>query len=265
MRLAAAVVATLAAVTAWGAKPAKKKVPAAAPAAEAAPAPAAAPTPAAEPSPAVVLTQVDAILAPPEFEAKISFVSQKAQGDVHSYTLRLTKKDSDKFRVWFLAPPDDVGQEVLRLGNDMWSYMPNLKRALKVSTKQDFQGGDFANSDVLRDDLTRDYVPALAENLPDQWVLDLTAKNDEVTYAKVKLWVRKKDSQPQVFEFYTGSGKLVRKMELSELKSYGKLVRPTKWLMRNMLEPKRQSVMTYESFTVKGVDAALFEQAALGR
>ena len=228
---------------------------------------AAAPTPAAaEPTAVSVLTQVDSILSPPEFEAKITFVSHKSQGEVHTYSMRLLKKDSDKFRIWFLSPPDDVGQEVLRVSNDMWSYLPNLKRALKVSTKQDFQGGDFANSDVLRVALMRDYTPVIKESTDGKWLLELTAKNDEVTYARVLLTVRKKDGQPTQFEYFTNAGKLVRKMELEDLKTYGKLTRPTKWVMHNMLEPKRMSEMIYDTFNLrKDLDAAVFEQSALGR
>ena len=234
--------------------------------AAAAPAPAAAAPATADPSPAELLTKVDAVLSPPEFEAKLTFVSHKSQGEVHTYSLRLLKKDSDKFRIWFLSPPDDVGQEVLRISNDMWSYMPNLKRALKVSTKQDFQGGDFANSDVLRVELMRDYTPVIKESNAEAWVLELTAKNDEVTYARVLLTLRKKDSQPTEFQYFTGSGKLVRKMELMDLKTYGKLIRPTKWVMHNMLEPKRKSEMTYDTFNLrKDIDGAVFEQSALGR
>ena len=222
--------------------------------------------PKAEPTAAELLTRVDEILSPPEFEAKLTFVSHKARGETHTYSMRLLKKGNDMFRVWFLSPPDDVGQEVLRIGEDMWSYMPNLKRALKVSTKQDFQGGDFANSDVLRVALTRDYTPTIAEQTPEQWVLDLAARNDTVTYARVKIWVRKKDNQPEKLEYYTASGKAIRAMDLQDLKTYGKLVRPTKWVMHNLLEPKRQSEMTYESFAFrKDIDGALFEQAALGR
>ncbi len=223
------------------------------------------PAAAAEPTAVELLTQVDATISPHEFEAKITFVSHKAKGEVHTYSMRLIKQDCN-FRLWFLSPPDDVGQEVLRRGDDMWAYMPNLKRALKVSTKQDFQGGDFANSDVLRVELTRDYTPSIKDSTADAWRLELIAKNDEVTYARVLLTVRKKDRQATMFEYFTGSGKLVRKMELTDLKRYDKLTRPSKWVMHNMLEPKRMSEMIYDSFAVrKGIDTAQLEQSALGR
>ncbi len=265
---AAAVFVMVIALGAMAGKPAAKvkapatKAPAAEAKAPAAEAPAAAPSMKAE----EVIAKVDQIMSPAEFEAKLTFVSHKAQGDTHTYSMRMLKKDGDKFRIWFLSPPDDVGQEVLRIGNDMWAYMPNLKRSLKVSTKQDFQGGDFANSDVLRVDLMRDYTPVFKEGTAADYLFELTAKNDEVTYAKILAVVRKADNQPLKFDYYTGSGKLVRSLEFTEIKTFGKTARPSKLVMHNMLEPKRMSEMIYDTYSVKkDLDGALFEQAALGR
>ena len=220
-----------------------------------------------EPTPVELVGWVDGILSPPEFEAKLSFTTHKANGDTNTFSMSYLKKDSDKFRVRFLTPPDDAGAEVLRIKNDFWNYLPNLKRALKISAKQEFHGGDFANSDVLQIDLAQDYDPAFAaDTAPDQWTLELKAKNDEVTYARVILRVRRKDHQPLAMDYYSGSGKLVRKLELSDLKAYGSVVRPTRYIMHNMLEPKRFSEMVYETFTLrKDIDGALFDQTALGR
>ena len=249
------------------AKPAPSKpAPAKAEPAKAEPAPAK-PEPAkAEPTPAEVLQKVDAVMAPAEFEAKLTFVTHKARGDAVTFSMSFLKK-ADKFHSRFLAPADDAGSEVLRVGNDYWDYLPNLKRALKISAKQEFHGGDFANSDMLTLDMARDYTPALIDSgSPEQWLLELKAKNDEVTYAQVKIRVRKSDGQPLEMEYYSSSGKLVRRMELSEQKSYGTLVRPSKMVMRNMLEPKRYSEVIYESLTLrKGLDDALFDQGSLGR
>jgi outer membrane lipoprotein-sorting protein len=218
------------------------------------------------PTAAEVLARVDAILAPPEHEAKITFVTHKAKGETRSFSMHLLEK-GDKMRVRFLAPPDDAGAEVLRLGNDFWNYLPNLKRALKISARQEFHGGDFANSDVLRADMSKEYDAAFAPGAPEgQWLLDLKARSDASTYARIKLWVRKQDNQPLEMKYFSASGLQVRTLTLSEQKKYGTLVRPSHYVMRNMLEPKRYSEMTYNSFTLrKGLDDALFGQAALGR
>jgi len=248
---------------------AKKKAPPPAPAS----APAAAMSPAAEPAAAPgpsaeeVLGRVDAILGPPEFEARLTFITRKPKGE-SSFSMSYLAKGNDKFRLRFLTPPDDAGAEVLRVADDFWHYLPNLKRALKISAKQEFHGGDFANSDVLRVYLTREYHAAFSgEPAPaGQWLLELTARDDTITYARVKAWVRQKDFQPLVFEYYSGAGKLVRRLEFSELKSHGSLVRPSRMVMRNMLEPKRTSELVWDSFAVRqDLEDALFERSALGR
>ncbi|MBI5545778.1 MAG: outer membrane lipoprotein-sorting protein [Deltaproteobacteria bacterium] len=270
LRLCSILLSCLLAASASAAKPKAKSASTKTVAPE--PAPAVAPAPAEpkpvaapEPSAAEVLQKVDAILSPAEFEARLAFVTHKPKGDTR-FSMSFLKKGS-RFRSKFLSPPDDAGAEVLRIGDDFWNYLPNLKRALKISAKQEFHGGDFANSDVLQLELTRDYLPALAAEAPqDHWLLDLKAKNDEVTYARIKVAVRKKDSQPVWMEYFSGSGKLVRRMELSELRTYGTLVRPTRYVMRNMLETKRYSELVYEAFSLKAnLDEALFDQAALGR
>ncbi len=222
--------------------------------------------PAAEPTADEVLAKVDAILGPPEFEAKLTFVTRKPKGE-STFSMSYLAKGSNKFRLRFLSPPDDSGAEVLRVGDDFWHYLPNLKRALKISAKQEFHGGDFANSDVLRVDLRREYTAKFGEGAPaDQWLLDLSARSDSVTYASVKVWVRRKDFQPLVFEYSSAAGKKVRRMELSDVKAFGPLVRPARMVMRNLLEPKRTSELVWESLSLrKDLDDALFESTALGR
>ena len=69
----------------------------------------------------------------------------------------ILKRDADKFRVWFSEPASVKGQEILRLGDNSWVYLPNLKRATRIANRDSFQGGDFNNADVLRVNYTVDY------------------------------------------------------------------------------------------------------------
>jgi outer membrane lipoprotein-sorting protein len=223
----------------------------------------------AEPSPSAVdiLRRADAILAPRSFEGECTYVAHRSKGSPRSFSMKLWKKDADKLRVRFLAPADDRDAEVLRLDDDMWNYLPNLKRAIRISPKQEFHGGDFSNSDILRVNLAEDYVPVLlASKAPDEWLLELTAKNDEVAYHRIRYAIRKKDFMPLRQEFFTASGKLVRKLELSAPKAFGKHIRPSFYVMKNMLVPARRTEMEWTRFTVKDFDDdSLFQQSSLGR
>ncbi len=221
----------------------------------------------AEPSAETILEKADAILAPEGYEAEITYVTHKSKGRTRTFSMKLWKKDADKFRVKFSSPADDRNMEVLRVGDNMWQYVPNLKRAIRISPKQEFHGGDFSNADMLRVNLAADYTAALDEADSDsEWLLELTAKTDEVAYHRVMYWIRKSDFMPLRQEFYTKSGKLVRKLELSDPKKFGKLVRPSRYVMRNMLVPARWTELEWTGFALKDyADNALFQQSRLGR
>ena len=106
----------------------------------------------------------------------------------------MLKRDADKFRVWFTEPASVKGQEILRIGDNVWVYLPNLKRATRIANRESFQGGDFNNADVLRVNYTADYTGTLApSDVPDTCCVQLKAKNPETAYDAIKLWVRKSD------------------------------------------------------------------------
>ncbi len=220
-----------------------------------------------EPDAETILRQADALLAPPEFEATVTFTTHNSTGAPKSFSIHIWKKGADKNLFKFLSPPDDQGMEVLRVGDDMWNYLPNLKRSVRISPKQDFHGGDFSNSDVLRVNLVEDYTPVLLpSDSPGDYLLELTAKNDQVAYYKVKYWISKKPFMPRRQQFFTQSGKLVRELEFSQPTAFGKLVRPALYVMKNMLFTSRKTEMVWSSLTPTHFgDDRLFQAATLGR
>jgi len=220
----------------------------------------------AAPTAEALLAKVDGILAPERSESDVTMTTVRADGENRTFSMHFIKSGDDLYRIKFVAPADDKGTEVLRNGNDMWNYLPNLKRALKISSKQEFHGGDFSNADVLRGNLSRDYNPTIAGKTDDEYHLELKAKSDEVPYETIQLYIRKKDAMPLREEFYTSSGKLVRKLDYLEPKTFGKLLRPSKLVMWNMLNTKRHSEMVINEFVVKPeLSENLFKLAALGR
>ena len=213
-----------------------------------------------------ILARADAILAPDNFESDVTMNTVRASGETRTFSMQIWKSGDELHRIRFVTPVDGKGTEVLRVGNDMWNYLPSLKRSLRISAKQEFHGGDFSNADVLRVNLSKDYRPTLTATTADEYQLELKAKNDEVAYETIKYWLRKKDGMPLRQEFYTSSGKLVRKCELMEPRSFGGFVRPSKLVMWNALVPSRRSEMIITNFTVrKQIEDGLFKLASLGR
>ena len=226
------------------------------------------PSAAAEPTAEQILARYDEIMGPATFEAVSTMTAHREDGSTRSYEMRFLRGGKDRFRVWFDAPGSVKGQEMLRSGDNLWLYLPNLKRATRIANRDSFQGGDFNNADVLRVNYTADYTATLVPSeMPDTYKLELKAKGPDTAYDAIKLWFRKQDLQPVRGEYYATSGQLLRSAEFKEPTEFEKgYVRPATVSMRNELLKARWSEMTFKRMKRNvEVPAQRFTQADLGR
>ncbi len=202
-----------------------------------------------------VLTKYDALMAPPTFKATGVMTAHRDDGSTRAYKMTFLKGSEDKSRVWFSEPAAVRGQEMLRNGDNFWVYMPNLKRALRLASRDNFQGGDFNNADVLRANYAKDYEGTVKEDAtkPDLWLVELKAKHADAAYDSIKLWVTKSPlGLPVRGEYFTSSGKLLRSADFTDVKDFGNgLVRPAKTVMRNEIATQRFSELVWEAVDVK--------------
>ena len=223
---------------------------------------------AADPSVDELLKKYDSVMGPASFESEMTMSATREDGSVRSYEMKFLKKDADKFRLWFAAPSSVKGQEMLRNGESLWVYLPNLKRATRIASRDNFQGGDFNNADVLRVNYAADYSGSIvASDLPDTWLLQLKAKNADTAYDSIKLYMRKKDLQPVKGQYFGTSGQMIRSAEFSDHKEFDKgYVRPAKVVMKNELVKTRRSEMVMKSLKLN-IDAPpqRFTQSDLGK
>jgi outer membrane lipoprotein-sorting protein len=197
---------------------------------------------AADPSPEALLRKYDEVMTPRTFDALMTMVAHRQDDTTRSYKFRIMKSDDDKVRTWFFEPASAKGQEMLRVGDNMWVYMPNLKRALRMASRESFQGGDFNNGDILRVNYVADYTPKLVPSDDEKlWLLDLTAKTKEAAYEHIKLWMTKDKQQPSRAEYYAASGKLLRSAKFEDVRNFHGIERPAHITMRNELAQKRFS------------------------
>ena len=115
--------------------------------------------------------------------------------------------------VRFVSPPRNVGRSLLALDRDLWIYLPDAGKPVRIPLAQRLVG-QVANGDLARVDYAGDYDAALlgGENVDGVacHVLDLKAKTKEVTYAAIKYWVARDEPRPVKAEFYAGTGTLLK-------------------------------------------------------
>lgn len=215
-----------------------------------------------------LVKKYDEIMGPKTFEAEMTMTATREDGTSRSYEMKAAKSGDDKFRIWFTKPANMNGQEMLRVGDNAWLYIPALHRATRIANRDSFQGGDFNNADVLRVNYHSDYsAKILDSDVAEAYKLELHAKNENTSYDMIQLWVKKSDGMPIKGLYYGTSGKLLRSAEFSDVKEFGKgYKRPSKTVMRNELIKARRSELLFTKLKI-GVSftAQKFTQSDLGK
>ncbi|RZI40090.1 outer membrane lipoprotein-sorting protein [Herbaspirillum sp. HC18] len=147
--------------------------------------------------------------------------------------------------VRILSPAKETGIGSLRIGNEMWNYLPAVERTIKIPPSmmlQPWMGSDFSNDDLVKESsVVNDYTHTVQESVQDgvaTWRVEATPKPDAaVVWGKIVYWVRENDVIPLKEEFYSESGDLVRVLTFSEIRSVGGRSLPTRWEMRTLAKP----------------------------
>lgn len=150
-----------------------------------------------------------------------------------------------------LSPAKEAGIGSLRIGNEMWNYLPTVERTIKIPPSmmlQPWMGSDFTNDDLVKESsIVNDYTHTVQENVQDGvagYRVEATPKPDAaVVWGKIIYWVRKSDFIPIKQEFYSERGELVRVLMFSDVRTVGGRLLPTRWEMRPMAKPGNLTIV----------------------
>jgi outer membrane lipoprotein-sorting protein len=215
-----------------------------------------------------ILRNVDALRNPlANFSLELELTSyRKDQSEV--WRFRVFGQGKDKSLVEFLSPATEKGKYLLMLRDAMWAYVPNTSRPIRISPLQRLMG-EASNGDVARTNYSADYtVESLAEEDVDgkpALVLDLKAKDAELSYTRVKLWVARQGDVPLKAEYYVASGKLVKRLFFRELGMLGGSRMVTKVEIFDVVRPDRRTVMSYSRLEPTRLADKMFQPGYLGK
>jgi outer membrane lipoprotein-sorting protein len=175
---------------------------------------------------ASILKQVDRNMMPESFESYRKLVNIEPDGRNREYTL-FTVKKGDKVAALFLAPASEKGRATLRIGENMWLYIPNVAKPVRITSLQSVVGGVFNNSDILQLDYSEEYDVESIEEKDESYLLNLKAKNNTVAYDRLRMTVDKKALVPTQIQCIAASGMLIKTLYFKEIKDFGGgIVRP---------------------------------------
>ncbi len=175
-----------------------------------------------------LLRQVDANMQPASYEMYRKLINIEPDDTKKEFLLYTVKKGRDKMVALFLSPASEEGRSTLRLGDNMWLYIPNVGKPIRITSLQSVVGGIFNNSDILRLDFSLEYAVNQVQENGEAYLLELKAKSTAVAYDQLKMTVDKNNLLPTVIECYTASGMLIKTLHYSKIKDFGDgLVRPS--------------------------------------
>jgi outer membrane lipoprotein-sorting protein len=132
--------------------------------------------------------------------------------------------------IYITSPARDEGTGFLKRGNDIWNYVPNIDRTIKMPPSmmsQSWMGSDFSNDDLVQgtsrvDDFTHELRGM--ENIDGRecYVIEMTPHPEApIVYEKVITWVITGLYLPAKVENYDEHNDLVSTIHFMDLQNMG--------------------------------------------
>ncbi len=174
----------------------------------------------------------------------------------------VTIKGMNKTLVKFLNA-DVKGQYLLMVDDDMWIYMPDTRKPIRITPLQRLMG-DASNGDVARTRYAEDYSAKLVrEEVLDGtpcYLLNLRAKRDGATYNHIDYWIAVATNRPKRAEIYLTSGKHYKTLDFDKYEEIDGRVLLTKMTITDRLRSGRTTIMRYSSYTERDLPDKYFNK-----
>lgn len=152
----------------------------------------------------------------------------------------------DKIFIRILSPAKEAGIGTLRVAHEMWNYLPNVEKTIKIPPSlmlQPWMGSDFANDDLVKESsIVHDYNHTIVQEINVNGdivlVIELLPKPESaVIWGKIVRHVRQKDFVPLQEEYYDEKGKLIKILEYSDIGQVSYRIIPRVWIMTSRIKP----------------------------
>jgi outer membrane lipoprotein-sorting protein len=209
-------------------------------------------------------------------KSSVATLQMQISGDAGQRDLTMkvwSQGDNDLVRI--TSPQKDAGTAILKVGGDIWYYLPKVKRTVKAPSSMamtSWMGSDFTLDDLLKQSgLEQDYSIAnsfqgMRGGVP-VFEYTLTPKPDAaVVWGKIVLQIRQANLMPAWQGYYDEDGKLVRELTFSNYTTMDGRLIPARLVMQSIEKPGQQTTIVYNDVTFAApIGADTFSLSNLGQ
>jgi outer membrane lipoprotein-sorting protein len=181
--------------------------------------------------------------------------------------MRVWSEGMDKTFIRILEPAKERGFATLRIGNEMWDYLPKVSKVMKIPPSM--MMSSWMGSDLTNDDLVKEYT------FIESYTFELTTPESPesglvyvkcvpkpdlpIVWGSVVLAVRKADLIPLWEKYYDEKGNLAREMTFSDVRDFdGRRIPSTLELVPRTEEGHRTVLRYLEARFDVNLDPAIF-------
>ncbi|MFI3257368.1 MAG: outer membrane lipoprotein-sorting protein [Spirochaetales bacterium] len=183
-----------------------------------------------------LLQQIDDLISfnHADLSAEYTIVTQEPGGSISKTVAAVFRRDAkQQLMAIILEPSQDKGQGYLKDQGVLWLYDPDDNTFTSTSSKNKFRNTGLRISDLEVPNYAKNYeIVGQSQQQLGKFnctVLELSATNNSVTYAKTKIWVSE-DNLIRKTEDYSLSGQLLR---TTAIPTYQKV--DSKWLPQTIV------------------------------
>ena len=175
-------------------------------------------------------------------------------------TLKLEwwSRGKDKSLIRIRAPKKEEGTATLRVGKEIWNYLPKTNRVIKLPSSMmsgSWMGSHFTNDDLVKESrLTEDYTfqKTFEGEKDGRAVVEITCypkPEAPVVWGKLVVSVLQADFLPVHTLYYDEDMNRARTMVFSDIGPLGNRMVPRKMTMVPADKPKEKTEIIYEEMT----------------
>lgn len=170
-----------------------------------------------------------------------------------SLSVSMVSKGTDRFLLRILSPKKEAGTATLKVGPEIWNYLPKVDRTIKLPASMmggSWMGSHFSNDDVVQDsryseDFDCEFIERPADG-KENWLINCVPDEDAVlVWGAVRLSIGP-DLTPEEVQFFGEDGELGRTMIFSNYGDLGGRFLPRTMRMVPADKPDEYTEMVYE-------------------
>lgn len=228
---------------------------------------------AAQNTPTEWLAAIDRSLNPTHYESYRKLINIEPDGSKKEFVMFTLKQEKDKVVALFLSPASDKGRSTLRIGDNMWLYIPNIGRPMRITSLQSVTGGVFNNADILQVDYQTEY-DATAITVLDTLnsagkkllLLNAKAKTGSVAYDRLEIMIDPDLKTPTQIKAFAASGTLIKTLYFKNQTDFGNgIKRPSVIETDSPLYQGYKSVMIFAAIKPRKLPPEVFTIDFMGK